>query len=260
LDFAKAFDKVSHKALIRKLEGLGFTGTLLKWLTNFMTGRRQRVVIDGHHSEWKEVVSGVAQGSVLGPLLFVIFINDMPEVCKNICKLFADDSKLISQIRNREDQEIVQEDLNALVKWSRDWNMLFNSSKCKIMRIGQILNPLDFYMEDEQGEKCVLSETKLERDLGVMISNDLKWSSNSNRAAAKANSMLGQLKRTMIHWDNFTLKRLYTTFVRPHLEYANSACCPYRQKDIKAIEVVQRRATKLVPDLKNMRNGWLSLN
>jgi retron-type reverse transcriptase len=99
LDFAKAFDKVSHKALLYKLENMGFDGILLEWLSSFLTNRKQRVVLGDSFSSWLDVLSGVAQGSVLGPLLFVIFINDIPELTQNLCELFADDSKILAQIK-----------------------------------------------------------------------------------------------------------------------------------------------------------------
>jgi hypothetical protein len=111
LDFAKAFDSVQHSLLIQKLDKYGFKGNLNKWLTNFLTNRKQRVVIGKATSEWLDVRSGVPQGSVLGPLLFVIFINDMPECTSNECKLFADDSKLISMVRNTRDLSIIQENI-----------------------------------------------------------------------------------------------------------------------------------------------------
>jgi retron-type reverse transcriptase len=103
LDFAKAFDKVSHKKLVQKLEAYGISSILVKWIESFLTGRRQRVLIGDHSSEWEEVTSSVPQGSVLGPLLFTIFINDLPERVKNECKLYADDSKLIGIIEKEED-------------------------------------------------------------------------------------------------------------------------------------------------------------
>ena len=112
---------------------IGFSGCLLDWLTDFLIGRKQRVVLGENVSEWKDVMSGVPQGTVLGPLLFVIYINDMPDVVNNLTKLFADDTKLISTIKNRLDIELLQEDTNRLVNWAIEWRMLFNEDKCKFM-------------------------------------------------------------------------------------------------------------------------------
>ena len=228
-----------------------------------MENRRQRVCVNQARSSWREVTSSVVQGSCLGPLLFIIFINDMPEVVKNIIKLFADDSKLIAQIKNIKDRESVQDDLNALVKWSEDWKMSFNFEKCKTMQIGkpkclnktnEVSTTLKFHMTNyNTGIQHELIETTKERDLGIIISNDLKWSEQSNHAALIANFMLGKLKRSFKNWNKFTFKTLYTAYVRPHLEYATSAWCPYRQKDIKTLEKVQRRATKLVPAVKHLK-------
>jgi hypothetical protein len=256
LDFAKAFDKVSHKALLYKLEKMGFDGVLLNWLKDFLQGRKQRVALGDSFSSWLEVLSGVAQGSVLGPLLFVIFINDMPEVTQNLCELFADDSKILAQIKNPNDQLLVQKDLDSLVKWSQDWNMLFNNKKCKVMNFGagknSAFNSFEYSMDDGSGDRHILEKTKVERDLGIYISDDLKWKENALRAASKANWMLGQLKRSINYWDATKLRSLYTSYVRPHLEYASPVCCPYLVKDIKILETVQRRATKFVPELRNL--------
>ena len=200
----------------------------------------------------------------------------MPKLVTNIVKLFADDSKLLAQIKNKNiDYKTIQSDLDSLVTWANEWKMCFNSGKCKWMRIGRgklikhveeidgktvskrkIIHdnePITFYMIDSStGNQHTLEETTVERDLGVLISNDLKSFAQSKKAAAKANSVLGQLKRSIIKFDKFTLKTLYTSIVRPHLEYASSAWSPYRSKDIKILETVQRRATKLVPELRNL--------
>ena len=135
LDFAKAFDKVCHRSLEAKLVTYGFSKYTLNWVNDFLRNRKQRVVIGNNQSNWSDVTSGVPQGSCLGPLLFVIFINDMPKVVKHILKLFADDSKLIGIIKNSIDLEILQNDIDELTKWSRDWRMMFHPENCKVMDI-----------------------------------------------------------------------------------------------------------------------------
>ena len=160
----------------------------------------QRVVIGDHKSTWRSVASGVPQGSVLGPLLFVIFINDMPELVKHTIKLFADDSKLVASIRNKQDIEILQSDIDALVEWSNDWRMLFNYGKCKSMTITKSgkSNAMNYNlsMATITGERQILQETQEEKDLGVVMSNNLKFCEQETYAANKASRALGILKRT----------------------------------------------------------------
>ena len=132
MEFVKAFDKLSHRALQLKLELLGFDEHLLKWLADFLKDRRQRVVLGEAMSSWLDVISGVPQGSVLGPLLFIVFINDLPRSVKDcMCRLFADDTKLLAAIRNAADMALVQKDIDTLVKWASDWIMSFKVDKCK---------------------------------------------------------------------------------------------------------------------------------
>ena len=259
LDFAKAFDKVCHVSLLSKLKSYGFCTSTVNWIKDFLDNRRQRVVLGDSSSDWRDVTSGVPQGSVLGPLLFVIFINDMPKVVKHILKLFADDSKLIGIIKDLNDQRSLQEDIDSLVKWSSDWRMLFNFEKCKVMEISKSnrakkMFPFEYSMETNlTNERHYLEQTEVEKDLGVHINSNLKFDSHCSFAAKKANSVLGMLRRTFRCWNHNSLLQLYTTFVRPHLEYAAPVWSPYRKKDQLILEKVQQRATKLVPQLKNLK-------
>jgi hypothetical protein len=201
------------------------------------------------------VLSGVPQGSVLGPLLFLIFINDMPELTHHLCKLFADDSKLLAKISNQRDLDLLQEDIDSLVAWSETWEMSFNVEKCKVMfferRKISPQNHRVFTMSTPEGCHKLL-ETSSERDLGIIINNSLKWGDQVESAKAKAYSMLGTLKRTFKFWTITSFRKLYIAFVRPHLEYCSSAWSPYLVKDIAAIEKVQHHATKLVPHLRHL--------
>ena len=259
LDFAKAFDKLSHRALQLKLELLGFDDHLLKWLADFLKDRRQRVVLGEAMSSWLDVISGVPQGSVLGPLLFIVFINDLPRSVKDcMCRLFADDTKLLAAIRNAADMALVQKDIDTLVKWASDWIMSFNVDKCKYMIVGpssrakrQHLGTLTMDSTDE-GARRDLVRTKCERDLGILVTDNLSWTAQATSAANKANFVLGQLKRAFKHWTTESCRALYTSLVRPHLEYASSAWNPYRKGDVAIIERIQRRATKLVPNLRTL--------
>ena len=142
LDFQKAFDKVPHQRLLLKLKAHGIGDSITDWIEQWLTDRRQRVVVDGEVSNWKSVLSGVPQGSVLGPILFLIYINDLDDnITSNVLK-FADDTKLFRKVNTDGDQQHLQNDLDRLVKWSEKWQMLFNFGKCKCLHTGHgNLNP-----------------------------------------------------------------------------------------------------------------------
>jgi hypothetical protein len=240
LDFAKAFDSVSHSKLCKKLAQLGFNSNILKWCKGFLSNRSQRVVIGENVSNWRNVTSGVPQGSVLGPLLFVIFINDLSKIILKDSKLYADDTKVISIIRNSVDCNILQNDIEKLVDWSKEWLIKFNESKCKVMHIGKNNEKFKYQMNNS-----ILSVTELEKDLGIFVSNDLEWSQHVNTAVGKANIQLGLIKSSFQNLNEFTTKLLYKSLVRPHLEYGAAVWNPYWQYDIDKLEAVQRRATKI---------------
>lgn len=239
LDFAKAFDKVPHIRLIEKLKSLGITGKICQWIKAWLSNRRQRVVINGKYSEWKEVISGVPQGSVLGPILFLIFINDLDtEIGSKLCK-FADDTKLCSAVATAEQVEKLREDLRKLCIWAKEWQMLFNEEKCVVMHIGKKNVQNEYEMN---GVK--LKETENERDLGVIISKNGKTSEQCLAAAKKGNSVLGMIKRNIKWKDKDTIIRLYKALVRPKLEYCVQAWCPYLKKDIEVLEKFREEPPK----------------
>ena len=241
-DFSKAFDSVAHRRLLLKLESFDIAGEVLNWIKSFLKGRTQCVKVDGKVSEWKSVVSGVPQGSVLGPLLFVIFINDIPSQVKfNTCKLFADDCKIYGEVRCG-DVNSLQHDLHKLDTWTKIWQLPFNASKCKVMHLGT-RNKRDQYVIYDR----VLEETRIQKDLGIIIDDSLKFHVQAAAASKKANQILGLLKKAFKTRDAKTIIALYKSMVRPHLEYGNAIWGPFYQMDISLIESVQRRATKLIP-------------
>ena len=254
LDFKKAFDLVSHKHLLLKLQKYGINGQVGNWIKAFLENRKQRVVIRGQVSDELDVLSGVPQGSVLGPILFLIFINDLPNCTTCPVCMFADDSKIYCRVpreRNGKPElegshELLQNDLNELHKWATKWKMSFNVNKCKVMHLGYG-NPRQEYELDG----TVLSETSEERDLGVVIDSDLKFSKHIKGIVAKANRMIGMIKISFESLDDDMFLNLYNTLVRPLLEYCVHAWSPYLKRDITLLENVQRRATRLVRRLKN---------
>ena len=193
------------------------------------------------------VKSGIPQGSVLGPILFIIFVYYLPVNIKSSLKIFADDTKLFKVVADIHDKNELQQDLKSLAKWSKKWQLPFNEAKCKIIHYGK-KNPKNQY--DMNG--VVLECDTEEKDLGVTFDSDLKFSTHIQNIAAKANSRVGIIKRTFctLNKENFPL--LYKSFVRPLLEYCTPVWCPTLSKDILALEKVQRRATKLVKGLQNV--------
>ena len=201
--------------------------------------------VDGVKSNWKEVISGIPQGSVLGPILFVLFINDLPDEIKfSICKLFADDCKLYGAVNVGESG--LQKDLSNMEKWSRQWQLLFNASKCKVMHFGNNNQQQSYHLNNH-----TLEASNNEKDLGVIIDEKLKFHIHAASASKKANQMLGVIKRAYTSRDSSTICPLYKALVRPHLEYGNTIWGPFYREDIKIIESVQRRATKLITGFNN---------
>ena len=246
LDFQKAFDKVPHRRLLRKVRALGIEGTVADWIENWLGNRRQRVVVNGEVSEWAPVTSGVPQGSVLGPLLFIIYVNDMDDGITAKISKFADDTKLGMNVAKPENIEELQEDLRRLGEWSEKWQMPFNVNKCKVMHTGH-RNPQAQY---NLLGGC-LESTEVEKDLGVVISNDLKFSKQCIEAEKKAQRILGYIKRQFGFRNKEIVLSLYNSLVRPHLEYAVQFWSPSLRKDICRLERVQARATKLIPSIRH---------
>ena len=137
-DFSKAFDTVSHQRLSLKIKANGIAGKILAWIDAFLSGREQVVRVNGELSNSKLVISGIPQGSVLGPLLFVLYINDLPEVVNSNILLFADDTKIFHQVNSREDALSIQKDINALEQWSYKWLLKFNTEKCHVLTLGKL--------------------------------------------------------------------------------------------------------------------------
>ena len=195
MDFSKAFDKVPHRRLQYKLDWYGIRGSTHNWIQHFLQGRSQRVVSEGSQSSPHPVLSGVPQGTVLGPILFLIYINDLPdEAINSTIRLFADDCILYHSIKTEHDSTLLQTDLNSIAHWELTWQMKFNIDKCYTMQVGRkrhkILNT--YTLHDHP-----LPITVSAKYLGITISNDLKWSKHVSNITSKANSTLGILRRNL---------------------------------------------------------------
>lgn len=251
-DFAKAFDTVPHKRLLTKLKSYGITGNIYSWIENFLANRKQRVVINGNASDWSNVISGIPQGSILGPILFIIYINDLPEIVDSTCRLFADDTKLYKVINNNTDQTSLQDDINSFCNWSKDWLLRFNVNKCKVLHIGNKEYDFTYQMFDKQDNYSDIVMADTEKDLGIHFTNTLSFDKHINTIVNKANSIIGLVKRNFTFMDKSTFTQLYKALIRPHLDYGNIIWYPTTKKNKQIVENVQRRATRIVPELKGL--------
>ena len=203
LDFAKAFDSVPHKRLLNKLQAYGITGKKLKWVEDFLTDRQQRVIVAQEKSSWTKVMSGIPQGSVLGPLLFIVFINDLPSVAVNsLMKIFADDTKVFKAISTIQDAEDLQTDIDKLTLWAKKWQLPYNELKCKVIHLGKRNINHNYTMNGYN-----LQTDTEEKDLGVTFDTNLTFQPHIGNIISKANSRVGIIKRTFnkLNEENFKI-------------------------------------------------------
>ena len=238
LDFSKAFDTVSHRKLLHKLSSIGINTNLIKWIEGFLKNRGQVVEVDNSESSRCWVSSGVPQGTVLGPLLFLIFINDLTDQITSECCLFADDALLYN---TRSNSQVLQEDLNQLETWSRDWQLFFNIDKCSVLSVKDPKLDQKYYLNNQR-----LRNVNSHPYLGVVLSYDLKWAEHLKKIIAKSYKLLGMLYRVLRSADTRTRQLAYYTLIRPILEYGCPVWDPYLKKEIKQLETIQNRAVRFI--------------
>ena len=234
LDFSKAFDKVPHNRLCEKLAFYGIRGPLLTWIRNFITNRTQRVILNGRSSQLSNVLSGVPQGTVLGPLLFLCYINDLPKNITSRVKLYADDVLLYSPVTTTTDCQSLQKDLERLVQWADKWQMSFNLTKCEMIRITNRRNPV--YYTYKIKDHC-LNEVLHTKYLGVFIDKELTWSKHIDYIASKANQALAFLQRNLISCPTQVKINCYKSFVCPIMDYCSTVWSPYTLRNIKKLKL-----------------------
>lgn len=248
LDFAKAFDKVPHQLLMTKLSQVpNIDMNIVRWVHDFLDGRRQRVVVYGHMSQELPVTSGVPQGSVLGPTLFLVYINDLPQHVNCNVSLFADDTLIYQTVNTDADKQAFQSNIDGLENWAKTWCMSFNVTKCAVMSFNsKNTSPSHEYrLGDSLLE--IVSDSKY---LGVTIQSDLKFNNHIVSKIAKAKQQLAITKRVLYNAPKDAKLLAYTSLCRPHVEYASAVwdtTLGYLDHDI---EMVQHNAVRFICNLK----------
>ena len=252
LDFKKAFDRVPHKRLIWKLEYIGgIQGHLLKWMQDFLKEREMRTILRGKYSSWREVTSGVPQGSVLPPIMFLVYISHINDniSTESYLNMFADDVKIQKTIKNEDSCRELQKDLRKLYDWSHKWQMEFNAEKCHVMKFGKSAKMPDW---DYLLGSNTLQESNKEKDLGVIINNKLSPEDHINDKVRNTYNLLANMRMAFAYIDEEMVKKIITSFIRPTLEYAAVVWNPHLKKHVKKIEKVQRAATIWAPSLRDL--------
>ena len=249
-DFEKAFDRVSHVKLIRKLSMYGVNDNIIEWLKDYLNGRQSSVRVNGCLSDQFDISSGVPQGSVLGPVLFIIYVNDMFRIVKDKkveLVLYADDAKLYKSILSEDDRFMLQSCLNALNDWCDVWDVKINVDKCVIIKYGHRFNGDDFEWLYRIGNNNINYSNQI-KDLGVLFNDSLSFSLHIQNIVNKCFSILALISRNFKNLTKDSFLLLYKSLVRSKLEYANSVWAPWKKRDILTIERVQKRATKMVKE------------
>ena len=239
LDFSKAFDRVPHRRLLEKLNHYGIRSQMRGWIKSFLSGRTQQVIVDGATSEKAPVLRGVLQGTVLSPLLFLLFINYLPDCIKLRTRLFADDCIVHRNILTPKVCRKLQRDLVSLAQWESKWGMSFHPYKCKVLRVTKKQAPLNSTYKLKGQELAELSTSKY---LGVDLSSNLDWKEHIDWTVKKANSVLGFLRGNLRINNRETKSSAYVPLVvGPHLEYCASINFGVL---IQKLEMAQRRSAR----------------
>lgn len=256
IDFQRAFDSVVHSKLLIKLRGLGISGKLVDWIAAFIRNRTQRISIENCLSDIIPVTSGIVQGSVLGPILFILYVNDLCNMIHSPVThlLFADDLKLfskfiLSDLLDGRRNILLQEILNRIFYWSVEWQLPINILKCICLRLS--LNSLPCLPNYNIGD-VVLNNADTVRDLGVLVNNRLDYREHIDSIVTKASMRVGVLFRGFVCRDAAFLRKAYITYIRPLLEVSSVVWNPVLQKHIDQIEKVQRKFTKRIPSLSTL--------
>lgn len=237
-DISKAFDRVWHAGLIHKLESAGVTGEVLAWFKSYLSDRKQRVVLPGASSDWTFIRAGVPQGSILGPLLFLLYINDIVNDIGANIRLFADDTSLFIVVDNPiAAAACLNTDLGRISIWADTWLVTFNPSKNESLLLSRkLIKPVHppVYMQNQQ-----ISEVETHKHLGIFLSNDCTWHKHVDYIKEKAWNRINVMRRLKFKIDRKSLEIIYTAFIRPILEYADviwDNCTQYEKQELEKIQ------------------------
>jgi Reverse transcriptase (RNA-dependent DNA polymerase)/Endonuclease-reverse transcriptase len=243
LDWAKAFDRVPHKRLLAKLKRYNISGHVYEWISSFLYGRSMRVVYDGAVSSDYNVLSGVPQGSVLGPLLFIIYMMDLPQCVGSSLRQYADDCTLYRVIRTSQDEQMLQADLDNIAMWCKVNYMEINESKSHHMAITKAKN-IRKTLYSMNGKP--IKQDNIMKILGITITQDLKWNVQTEIVRSKAAKLLGFLSRTLHSARPNAKRTIYLSLVKSVLMYGSPAWHPTSKSNIAKLEVIQSRATRFI--------------
>ena len=246
-DFQRAFDVVPHKLLLLKMKSqFGIDANMLSWFQSYLNNRFQRVIINGIQSEWYSVSSGVPQGSIIGPTLFLMYINDICDCIKySEILLFADDCKIYKEIQNHGDCILLQDDINRINQWCKVWQMKMHRDKCFYMNF-------TLKRSNDINYSYILGDNVLPRifemkDLGIYFTPNLCFKLHINKIVSKSFQMLGFMKRVTRDFSNSkTLHTLYNSLVRSRLEYCSQIWNPSARVHINKLERIQRKYLKYI--------------
>ena len=246
-DISKAFDRVWHRGLIFKLKQCGFSGQILQWIRSYLSNRKQKVFVGSSLSEVLAIQAGVPQGSVLGPLLFLVYVNDIVDKLLSISRLFADDTSIAFTSNNVLEMEaIMNQDLQIISKWAKTWQVSFNPSKTEAIFIS---SSRDLVKPSLMFDNVPVQYVEHHKHLGLTMSCDGKWHVHIDNLLTSSSKILGMMRKIKLSVKRKTLEQLYTSFLRPILEYASVVWdgCTVLEKD--KLEKIQHEAARIVSGL-----------
>eukprot|EP00061_Rhincodon_typus_P008564 g31281.t1 len=228
VDFSKAFIEGPHGGLVQKVKPHAIRGELARWIQNWLSYRKQRLLVEEYFSDWRVVMNGFPQGSVRGPLLFMVYINDLGENIAGLISMFADDTKIGGVADIEENCQRIQQDVENLKAWAERWQMAFNPDKCEVMHFGRSRTCGNYTVNGR-----TLSGIDIQRELGMRV-QQITEGDSVVKVVKKAYGMLALIGRGIEYKDRLVMLQLYRTLVRPHLEYCVQFWSPHYQKDVDA--------------------------